>query len=97
MYLHVGNHRNIREKRIIGIFDTDTSTVSPVTKKFLSQLEKSGRLTSAGNEIPKSFILYEDKKDRKTGLVCFSQFSANSLAKRLEKYKKNGVVALEDE
>jgi hypothetical protein len=40
MYLHVGNNKNIREKSIIGIFDTDTSTVSTITRKFLSGAEK---------------------------------------------------------
>ena len=44
MFLHVGNNRNIREKDIIGIFDADTSTVSTVTRKFLSAAQKRGEV-----------------------------------------------------
>ena len=79
MYLHIGNNRNIREKSIIGIFDTDTATVSVVSRKFLTTAEKSGRLESSTEEIPKSFIVFEDKGDFK---VCFSQLSTAVLLGR---------------
>ena len=36
MFLHVGNNQNIRIRRVIGIFDADSATVSSVTKKYLS-------------------------------------------------------------
>ena len=81
MFLHVGNNRNIRERDIIGIFDADTSTVSTVTRKFLSAAQKRGEVESAGDDIPKSFILYRVGLDTK---VCFSTLSAASLLGRLE-------------
>ena len=56
MYLHIGNNKNIRERAIIGIFDTDTATVSNITRKFLSGAEKKGRVESATEEIPKSIV-----------------------------------------
>ena len=37
IYLHVGNKKNIREKDIIGIFDTDSATVSVTTRRYLAQ------------------------------------------------------------
>ena len=40
MFLHAGNNKNLRLKNIIGIFDMDTATVSPDTKKFLKKREK---------------------------------------------------------
>lgn len=79
MYLHIGNNRNIREKSIIGIFDTDTSTVSSVTRKFLSGQEKKGLVESSTDEVPKSFILYRDGEKNK---ICFSQLSTAALMGR---------------
>ena len=79
MYLHVGNNKNIRESRIIGIFDMDNATVSSVTRKFLSSAQKKGQVESAGYEIPKSFILYRDSDKSK---VCFSQLASSSLIGR---------------
>ncbi|MBE6599774.1 MAG: DUF370 domain-containing protein [Ruminococcaceae bacterium] len=81
MYLHVGNHKNIRERDIIGIFDTDMSTLSPITRKFLSAAQKRGAVTSAKDEIPKSFVLYRENGEIK---VCFSQISTSALASRKE-------------
>ena len=84
MYLHVGNNKNIRERDIIGIFDMDTSTVSQITRKYLSRAEKSDITVSAGEELPKSFVLYK-KGDGVE--VCFSQLSTGSLLGRSSKNK----------
>ena len=83
MYLHAGNNKNIREKRIIGIFDVESSTVSEVTKRYLSDAEKRGEVESAaGDELPKSFIVYFDKNEEFK--ICFSQLSTASLDGRIE-------------
>ena len=82
IYLNVGSGKSIKEKDIIGIFDMDTSTVSPITRKLLTEAEKAHRTEFPSYEIPKSFILYlsEDGKTK----VCFSQFSSASLLGRIE-------------
>ena len=83
MYLHAGNNKNIREKRIIGIFDVESSTVSEVTKRYLSDAEKRGEVESAaGDDLPKSFIVYFDKNEEFK--ICFSQLSTASLDGRIE-------------
>ena len=79
MYLHIGNNKNIRERAIIGIFDTDTATVSNITRKFLSGAEKKGRVESATEEIPKSFVLYKEGAQSR---ICFSQLSTAALLGR---------------
>ena len=99
MYLHIGNQKNIRKKQLIGIFDTDNATVSEITRGFLKKNEKSGRVSSAVTEIPKSFVLYNGlsavdykKSDRgrvrngekKVSYICFSQLSSTSLSGRLD-------------
>ena len=81
IYLHVGNHKNIRVKDIIGIFDTDNATVSEESRRFLSEAQKKGILISAKEEIPKSFIVYREAGEVK---VCFSQLSSSALLGRME-------------
>ena len=82
MYIHLGNKINIREKDIIGIFDTDSATVSTVTRKYLSDMEKMGKVEAAKEEIPKSFVLYRDGEGEKK--ICFSQLSPAALLGRVE-------------
>ena len=81
MFLHVGNGKNIREKDIIGIFDADTSTQQAVTKKYLSEASKRGEVSTASDELPKSFILYRNKDKFE---IYFSQISVSTLQKRLD-------------
>jgi len=81
MYLHIGNNKSIRLKDIIGIFDADTSTQSAVTKKYLSEASRRGEVSTASDELPKSFILYRNKDKCE---IYFSQISVSTLQKRLE-------------
>jgi hypothetical protein len=83
IYLNVGSGKSIKEKDIIGIFDMDTSTVSPITRKLLSEADKNKRTETLSYEIPKSFILY--KAENGETKVCFSQFSSSSLFGRMGK------------
>ena len=83
MYLHVGNNRNIREKQILGIFDADSATISSVTRKYLSHAEKEGAVEATNEELPKSFVVYFDKKGERK--ICFSQLSSSALGGRMEK------------
>ena len=81
MFLHVGNHKNIRLKNVVGIFDMDNATLSSVTRKYLSKKQKEGLVESAILEIPKSFVLYREKDEYK---ICFSQLSSSALRGRIE-------------
>lgn len=83
IYLHVGAGKSIRERDVIGIFDMDTSTVSPVTRKFLSEADRAKKTESPSLEIPKSFIIYRAENGETK--VCFSQFSSASLFGRMGK------------
>ena len=83
IYLNVGGGKSIKEKDIVGIFDMDTSTVSSVTRKLLSEAEKEKRTESPSYEIPKSFIVYRAENGETK--ACFSQFSSASLFGRMGK------------
>lgn len=80
MFLHVGNNKNIREKDIIGIFDMDNSTVSMITRKFLSENQKAGKVEIVNYDIPKSFIVYRENEKIN---ICFSPISSAALYGRI--------------
>ncbi|MGN1123383.1 MAG: extracellular matrix regulator RemB [Eubacterium sp.] len=61
MYINLGGDVVIKSKDIIGIFDLDTSTVQKTTRDYLANAEKEKRVIYAGYELPKSFIVCEDK------------------------------------
>ena len=81
-YLFIGNEKILLNDDIIGIFDTDTSTVSPVTRATLRCAEAEKRLESVTREIPKSFILTEENEN---GKIYMSQISPKILKKRAMK------------
>lgn len=87
MYLHAGNKKNIRNKNIIGIFDTDNCTVSMISRKFLSEAQKRSEMESAVEEIPKSFILFEHpNRDLKRKVKTRSK--DDEVKERIRKKKK---------
>ena len=79
MYIHIGDNSVITDKEIIGIFDMDTSTVNKATRDFLSLAEKSGRVEYVNYDLPKSFILTEDK-------IYISPINTATLYKRSKKH-----------
>ncbi len=80
MFLHVGNHKNIRMKDVVGIFDMDNATISSITRKFLSEKQKQLLVEIAAVELPKSFILFEENGLYK---ICFSPLSSSALRGRM--------------
>ena len=60
MYLHIGNRKSVKKKDVIGIFDLDTATVSPITKKFISKNERDGRVEYTDYDLPRSFLLVDE-------------------------------------
>jgi len=81
MYLHAGNNKLIRLKDIIGIFDTDNTTISAVSRNYLKNAEHNEMLERTNDEIPKSFILYKNKENKYK--ICFSQLSTSALKLRI--------------
>lgn len=82
MFLHVGNNKTIKKSSVIGIFDMDNVTISATTRKYLSSMQKDGRVESAVEEIPKSFVLYLDSDGYR---ICISQISSNVLKARMNR------------
>ncbi len=82
MYLHTGNGQTLKKKKIIGIFDMDTSTISRHTKALLSANQKKRRVEYSDDDIPRSFILYEEKE--KSYRIRLSRISTTGLKERIE-------------
>ena len=61
MFIHIGENKVVRKKDVVAIFDMESSTVSSVTKKYLSNAQKEGRVVALGYDLPRSFILMNDK------------------------------------
>ncbi len=79
MFLHVGNGKSIRKRKIIGIFDLDTSTVSAITKSFITRKQNEGLLEYDDTDLPRSFVLYGDGERSE---VALSRISAAGLKLR---------------
>lgn len=80
MYMHLGENTVVRLDEVIGIFDLDNTTVSKSTRDFLSLSEKRKEVINVSYELPKSFIVCSDKKNKKR--VYISQISSATLYKR---------------
>ena len=82
MYLHLGQNTVITFDEIIGIFDLDNTTVAKKTRDYLSAAQKEGRVIEVSNELPKSFIVCNDKSGKI--IIYLSQISTTTLLKRTE-------------
>ena len=81
MYLHLGQETVVRTSTVVGIFDSDNTTLSRATRNFLNRCEKQGRVISIIDDIFKSYILCVDEKGEET--VYLSQVATSTLRKRL--------------
>ena len=75
MYLHIGEDTLIKDKEIIGIFDMDTSTVNKATRDYLKKAEKDKRVIYVNYDLPKFFVVTDDK-------VYVSPINTGTLNKR---------------
>ena len=79
MYLHLGNDVVIKKKKIVAMFDIDACTVSKKTRDFLAAAQKNGEVINVSYELPRSFVVCNDKG--KTS-VYISQLSTKTLSRR---------------
>jgi len=90
MYLHLGQSVVVPEEEVIGIFDLDNTTGSHITRKFLSDAQRDGRVIAVTEDLPKSFIVCSEPKvhsewnvssepDAKKGRKAFSKRNENKI------------------
>ena len=81
MYLHLGKGTVIPKKDIVGIFDLDITSQSHLTRRFLRQAEQTGEVVNAAEDLPKSFVVCNEKGKN---TVILSQLAASTLLRRSE-------------
>lgn len=79
MYLYLGQETVISTGDIVGIFDLDNTSVSHLTRSYLSVAQKSGHVVVVSPDLPKSFVVWEKNGETK---VYLSQISTATLKKR---------------
>ena len=57
MYLHLGSNISVPLEDIIGIFDLDNCSASPITRSFLKDAEEEGMVIGVGEDLPKSAVV----------------------------------------
>lgn len=82
MFLHLGSETVVTLDKIIGIFDLDNVTVMKSSRDYLTAAEKAGDVINVSYELPKSFIVCEDKTRKSGRVVYISQISSSTLLKR---------------
>jgi len=81
MYLHLGQNVVAPEAEVIGIFDLDNTTGSIITRNFLNDAEKAGKVINVSDELPRSFIVSGTGNEI---TIHLSQLSPQTLLKRSE-------------
>ncbi len=77
MFIHIGAGSVLRDREVIGFFDMDGKWDSEVTKDFLKRYDKVGRTLTAGDDLPRSFVLTDDR-------LVFTHISTSALKSRAE-------------
>ena len=94
MYINTGSGKNIRSRRVIGIFDMDSATVCIATRNLLSKMQKEGSVVDTDGDIPKSFILADkeiekikdkrNKTSKQGSEIILCKFSSGVLFGRID-------------
>lgn len=80
MYIHIGGEKAVLMKDIIGIMDIENTSTSHVTRKFLREMEKKGKVITASFDLPKSVVVTSE-------YVYITPVSPQTLEKRFRMWK----------
>lgn len=83
MYLHLGSNTVIRSNQLIGIFDLEKSSISKWTREFLASSTERQQVMNVSYEMPKSFILCQQGKQKNT--VYVSPVATQTLYRRVKR------------
>lgn len=67
---------------IIGIFDLDNASYSHRTREFLDRAQREGRVAATSDELPKSFVLCQNRNH--PACIYVTQLSSSTLRGRAE-------------
>lgn len=75
MYINIGEDFVLKTEDITGIFDMDKTTVNKATRDFLAKAQNENRVILTSYDLPKSFIVSENK-------IYLSPLNTSTLLKR---------------
>ena len=79
MYIHLGRDYVLNDRDIIGIFNLETTTITPRGREFLNYAQKNGAVVSLSDELPQSYVLAV------VDTVYLSELSPAAMRRRAEK------------
>ena len=82
MYIHLGRDYVLNDRDVIGIFNLETTTISPRGREFLNYAQKNGAVVSLSDELPQSYVLADGAV---VDTVYLSELSSAVLRRRAEK------------
>ena len=82
MYLHLGQN-------VIGIFDLDNTTWSFRTRRLLDRAEREGHVTAVGDDLPRSFVVVQERKG--PPVVYITPLSSAALSARAARELSAGI------
>ncbi len=78
MYIHLGEKTVINDREIIGIFDIENTTVSKITRDYLSKNEKKKNVYYVSADLPRSFVVCEGRR------IFVSHLSSGTIGARVK-------------
>jgi hypothetical protein len=81
MYVHLGRDYVLNDRDIIGIFNLETTTISPRGREFLNYAQKNGAVVSLSDELPQCYVLADGGL---VDAVYLSELSSTAMKKRTE-------------
>ena len=82
MYIHLGRDYVLNDRDVIGIFNLETTTITPRGREFLNYAQKNGAVVSLSDELPQSYVLADGAV---VDTVYLSELSSAVLRRRAEK------------
>ena len=82
MYIHLGRDYVLNDRDIIGIFNLETTTISPRGREFLNYAQKNGAVVSLSDELPQCYVLADGAV---VDTVYLSELSSAAMRRRAEK------------
>lgn len=89
MYLHLGQNVMVRGRDVIGIFDLDNTTWSFRTRRLLDRAEREGRVAAVGDDLPRSFVVVQERKGPPA--VYITPLSSAALSARAARELSAGI------
>lgn len=81
MTLHLGNGYTADTKSIIAVMDIEKASTSRITREYLAEAGKAGRVVFCTLDLPKSFVVSLDENLTERVYIC--GVAAETLKKRI--------------